>query len=399
MFKNLKVSFFLACKSIKRSNIGTTVLTIAIMSLIFVNLIFLPSIVEGIAETIEQQARDYMYGNILIEPKEDDFYIDNVDSLQKKINSLPGVLGTAPRYMVGATFTHKDKFIGGTLHSASPADEIVVTKYHEGMISGEYLSESDTDEIIMGLDLTGEEDKEGNEADLGGVKVGDKIEVTFSNGVIKEYRLKGIFSVSKMGMDSFAFITEKEMESVLGSNNQASQILIKLNELGTEKEFKKKFMELGIKEKIKTWEEKTAGITEVVVSSFRIITLISTIVSLIIAVVVIFVIIYINTIYKRKQIGILKAIGIDQRVIICSYILQALFYCFSGIIIGSILLWILLSYLTTNPISFPVGTIIPVIGTSLIIQSILSLLIVSLIAGFIPSWKTARESILKAIWG
>jgi putative ABC transport system permease protein len=54
MFKNLKVSFFLACKSIKRSNIGTTVLTIAIMSLIFVNLIFLPSIVEGIAETTKR---------------------------------------------------------------------------------------------------------------------------------------------------------------------------------------------------------------------------------------------------------------------------------------------------------------------------------------------------------
>ena len=59
-------------------------MTIAIMSLIFVNLIFLPSIVEGIAETIEQQTRDHIYGNILIEPKEDDFYIDNVDSLQKK---------------------------------------------------------------------------------------------------------------------------------------------------------------------------------------------------------------------------------------------------------------------------------------------------------------------------
>ena len=74
MFKNLKVSFFLACKSIKRGNIGTTILTVMIMSLIFVNLIFLPSIVNGIGETIIQQSIDTIYGNIVIEPKENNLY-------------------------------------------------------------------------------------------------------------------------------------------------------------------------------------------------------------------------------------------------------------------------------------------------------------------------------------
>ncbi|NOR78859.1 MAG: ABC transporter permease, partial [Methanophagales archaeon] len=103
MFKNFKVSFFLAHKSIRRGNIGTVILTVTIMSLIFVNLIFLPSIVSGIGESMNVMIIDYTYSNIVIEPKEDNRYINNVDSIQKKINSLPGVVGTSARYMTGAT--------------------------------------------------------------------------------------------------------------------------------------------------------------------------------------------------------------------------------------------------------------------------------------------------------
>ena len=399
MLKNLKVSFFLACKSIKRGNIGTTILTVMIMSLIFVNLIFLPSIVEGIGEAITQVSIDCAYGNILIEPKEDNLYIDNVDSIQKKLNTLPGVVGTSSRYVTGATFSHKNKFKGGALYSMNPEDELVVTKIHTGLIEGEFLSKSNTDEILLGTDVTGEEGAEDDESSLGGVKVGDKIGVTFSNGVVKEYRLKGIFAISKMNVDRLAFITEKEMESVLGVDNKASQILVKLSQRGTEEEFRKKFRELGISEDIKTWEEKMAGSLGGILSIFGIITIISTVIGLTMAVVIIFIIIYINTVHKRKQIGILKAIGIDQGVIIYSYIIQALFYCFSGIILGSILLWGLVSYMTVNPSMTPVGYLKPIVEQQLIIQNIISLIVVSLIAGVIPSWKTARENILKAIWG
>lgn len=399
MFKNLKVSFFLAHKSIRRGNIGTVILTVTIMSLIFVNLIFLPSIVSGIGESMNLMIIDYTYSNIVIEPKEDNRYINNVDSIQKKINSLPGVVGTSARYMTGATYTYKDKFVGGSLYSINPTDEVAVTKIYTGLIEGEYLSEADTDEILLGIDLAGTEGKEAEERDLGGARVGDKIKVTFSNGVIKEYRVKGIFKTKAFTVDGAAFITEKEMESVLGLDNKASEILVKITQRGSEEEYRKTFMELGISEDIKTWDDKSAGLVGNIISSFSFITFISTIISLVMAVVVIFIIIYINTINKRKEIGILKAVGINQRAIINSYVIQALFYCFSGIIIGAFLLYFLTSYMTANPISFPMGDLKPVVEQQLIIQSIISLIAVSFIAGLIPSWKTVRENILKAIWG
>ena len=399
MLKNLQVSFFLAYKSIRKGNIGTTILTVVIMSMIFVNLIFLPSIVSGIGEGMNVMLIDYTCANILIEPQEDNLYISNVGSIQKKLNSLPGVAGTSAHYISGATFTYKDNFVSGALYSINPIDEVTVTKTYTGIIEGEYLSKGDTDEILLGIDLAGEEGKEAEEQNLGGVKVGDNIAVTFSNGVIREYRVKGIFKTKSFMADGSAFITEKEMESVLGLDDKASEILVKLNQRGTEEEFKKKFMELGISEDIKTWEDKASGIVGDIISSFSLINVISTIISLIMAVIVIFIIIYINTINKRKQIGILKAVGIDKSIIIRSYVIQSLFYCFSGITIGSIILYLLISYLIANPLEFPMTYVRPLVEPQLIIQSVISLIAVSLIAGFIPSWKTANENILKAIWG
>lgn len=378
-------------------------MTIIIMSLIFVNLIFLPSITAGVGEAFNQLSIDYSYANLVIGPKKDNLYINDADGIQKKLNRLPGVIGASSRYTTGATFTHKSKFVSGTLYSINPQDEEEVTKIHATIIDGEYLSDADTNEILLGSPLAGEEGEEiigiDPRPNLGGVRIGDNIDVTFSKGVVKKYRVKGIFKTGFNLVDTSAFITQKEMESVLKLDNKASQILIKIDKRGSEEEFKKEFMELGISEDIKTWEEKTAGFVKDIVSSFNLINLILTAVSLIIAVIVIFIVIYINIINKRKQIGILKAIGIDERVIINSYIMQALFYCFSGIIAGMFLLYLLTSYLTANPIKFPMGYVRPLVSNQLIIMSAVSLIIVSLIAGFIPSWRTARMNILKAIWG
>jgi putative ABC transport system permease protein len=399
MFNGLKVSFFLACKSIQRGNKGTSVLTVLIISLIFVNLIFFPSIVDGVEETLIRQSIEHVCGNLVIEPKDDQPYIDNADSIEKKINKLPGVVGTSSRYMTGATFFYNNKMKSGSVHSIDPPDEEVVTKFHSGLIVGEYLGKENTNEILLGIDITGKEGEVTGGSDLGGVQVGDKIDVTFSNGVIRNYRVKGIFDISSININRYAFITEKEMESVLGVENQASEILVKLSQRGTEEEYRTNFVELGISEDIKTWEEKTAGKIGSLVNSFSLLTLISTVISLIMAVVVIFIIIYINTVNKKRQIGILKAIGIEQNVIINSYVIQVLFYCFCGIAAGLLLFGIITSYLSVNPIRFPLGYVEPMVEQVLILQNIISLVVFSLIAGFIPAWRTANENILKAIWG
>jgi putative ABC transport system permease protein len=400
MFEDSKVAFFLAKRSIGRGNKGTLYLTILIIGMVFVNLIFLPSIITGVAVLFNQQSIDYSYGNLVIEPKQNQVYINNVNELQKKIERIPGVTGVSPRYISVATIVYKGNAVSPVLYAINPDDDSKVLKIGSKVFSGEYLSTGDTDQIVIGYRLAGNENEKLDVIpSLGGVDVGQIVDITFNNGVTRQYRIKGIINSDSFGADSNAFITKKEYESVFGLDNKANQILVRTSETGNENMMRNTLLNFGVQEKIWTWQEKSANFLNQIIGSFNIINFIGTIVSLVIAVVVIFIVIFINTVYRRKQIGILKAIGIDRSIIIKSYIFQALFIFAIGTIAGCAFLLLILQLLAANPIVFPGGPVAPVVDPMLIIRSTLSLLVVSLIAGYIPAWITTKEDILSAIRG
>jgi putative ABC transport system permease protein len=399
MLSNLNLSLFLAYKSITKGNKGTLVLTIFIMSLIFVNLVFTASIFLGLGNTVNNQVINTLYGNVALEPKTDEKYISDVYSLKQKINSVPGITGVSAQYVTGAAFSYKDKSGAWAIRSINPDDEITVTTIHNFMIDGEYLSKLDSDEIILGKEIPGGYGGDLEHLSLGGVKVGNSINVLFNNGVSRSFRVKGVFDSNFQQSNNIAYISQKEMESVLGLEDKASLILIKTKDLGNEGSYIKQFLELGIKEEIKPWTVYAAMVKNIT-ASFDMIALLIAVIGLFVASVTIFIIIYVNTISKRRQIGILRAIGIEGSVIMHSYILQAMFYAISGTIIGLfIMFFILKPWFITHPLKFPVGFVSLLIVPEKVMVNTISLIAAALAAGLIPSWMAVRETILEAIWG
>jgi len=400
MLEETKVAFFLAERSIIRGNKGTLALTIVILGMVFVNLIFLPSIITGVAVLFNQQSIDYSYGNLVIEPKKNQIYINNVDELQRKLERIPGITGVDPRYVTVATIVYKGNEVTPALYAINPDDERSVLKIATKVSDGEYLSDGDTGDILLGYQLAGNvNEKLDVIPSLGGVDVGRIVDVTFNNGVTRQFRVKGIITSNSFSVDTNAYITRAEYEEILELKDQANQILIRTRETGNENEMRNTLLSYGVQEKIFTWEEKSANFLNQIIGSFNIINFIGTAVSLVIAVVVIFIVIFINTVYRRKQIGILKAIGIERSIIIKSYLFQALFIFAIGTLVGSGFLLLILQLLAVNPIVFPGGPVAPVVDPVLIVRSTLSLLVVSLIAGYIPAWITTKEDILSAIRG
>ncbi|HQD25051.1 MULTISPECIES: ABC transporter permease [Methanoculleus] len=400
MFEGLKVSAFLAWKAIQRGSKGTLILTIMIIALIFVNLVFLPSIISGVVKTFDTQSIEFDLGNLVIEPREGSQYINDATELQKKVERIPGVTGTSPRIAAGVTYFYRGRNAASTLYGITPEDERSVTRIAEYMIEGEFLSDGDTGAIVIGATLAGREGEEGGGLPtLEGVTVGDSVEVAYPNGETRIYRVKGIFETQSFGVDTAAFVTSQEMSDVLGLQDQASMILVKTEENGREDEYKTEILSYGIQENVWTFREKAGGFVDQAIQSFNIINTISTLVSLIIAIVVIFIVIFINTVNRRRQIGILKAIGIDQQIIINSYVLQVLFITGVGALVGIALNAGVTTYLTAYPLVFPGGPVYPDVEVSSILQSIASLFAVSIVAGYIPAWQIAREEILSAIRG
>lgn len=400
MTKPLQVSAILALKSLTRGNRFTTGLTVLIMGLVFVMMVFLPSLLTGFIQVANNQVIDYSYANLAIEPKEHQTYIEDVKSLREKINRIPGVVATSPRYTTAATFTYQDTSRGKTLISVTPADEKQVLKISQKIIAGDFLSDGDRGEIVIGALLAGHKDTKLDKVpSLGGVEVGDSIDVTFSNGITKRYHVKGIFEIHSEAVDQTAYITNREMESVTGLSDKASLVLVKLSTNGNEEEFRITMMNYGIQEPIKTWSEEGGGFLRDTNASFGLVLSIMNIFSLVIGAIVIFIVIFINTVNKRKQIAIMKAIGIKKEIIINSYIIQVACLCLAGIIVGVLLFEGMTWYLTMNPLKFPIGDVPPLLDPGMMVQSIISLIIVSLIGGYIPAWQTAKEEILDGMRG
>lgn len=402
---NIKTAFFLAYNSIKRGNKGTLVMTILIMTLAYVNLVFVSSIFGGIVEAINQQSIDYQYANIVIEPHLDDRYINNREATIL-IDSIPGVLGVSEHYIDKPTISYDELLDGrgvktGTwaLKSILPEAEKRVTKIHEAVIEGSYLEEKDTNKILIGKEIAGGRGGDLDHLSLG-VSVGDKVYVKYSNGIRRQYEVKGIFSTKSTAIDQTVFVSKKEMESVLKISNQASEVLVKIDNPGNEDMYIEEIRSLGFeKEDIKKWDD-LMGFTSGASSSFDMISIILGVIGTFVAGITIFIIIFVSVVNKRKQIGILKAIGMTSGTIVLHFVIQAIFYALLGIIIGvSIVLFAIRPYFLSNPLDFPVGWVSLKVTFNIIKVSNISLMAAALIGGFFPAYRGAKESILKSIWG
>src|SRR5512145_53465 len=331
------VSLYLAARAIRRGNRGTLALTILIIALVIVLMNFLSMIIGGVVTLYNQQMIDYQYGHVSIEPKDKETRIANADALVRQVQRVPGVTGVTARVSTGTTITNtrNGKFQSKALTAFDPVDEQRVTLYHLKIREGDYLSKGDTDQILIGVLLAGNEDESLDKVpSLGGVKVGDRITVTYSNGVVKSYRVKGIFETEGALIDAAAFITRNEMDSVMDTEGTATEILVRGTSADDAASLKYAILSYGVEEKVKTWNEKGRGILGDAIASFSLLNNILTFVSLVVASVVVFIVTFINIINRRKQIGILKAIGIRRQVIVGSYLLQVLFLCSCGILLG-----------------------------------------------------------------
>ncbi len=400
MLNDIKVGLLSATSSIKRGNKKTSILIVLVLGLIFMNLVFLPALVNGMMNFFVGFVQDYTYGDILIEPSEDNLYINNADSVLQKIRSVNGVKEATKRLDAGGSISYKQRIVGTNIIGILPKDEEKVSKYHEIISEGEFLGDLSRDEISVGAIIAGKSSASQIYDSLEGVSVGSLVNITYSNGVERTYKIKGIHEGSIEITDLNVLIHYEELEDVFNTDDKASTIMVRVQNPEKVDEIKQKILDVGVKEKVFTWEEKAEALIKQAIQSMDFFGLMSKVVSLIVGAALIFIIIYINTLNRKREIGILKAIGITPTSIRISYILISLFYVSLGIILGLIMFLSLTLYLQSNPIVFyETLTIAPAIGISDLIESILIMGCMSLIAGFIPAWFVTRQNILETIWG
>lgn len=404
--QDLKTAAFIAYKSVLKGNKSTITLLIFILSLSFLNMMFISGILNGLENLFYQAIIETYASDIAVGPQEKPQikqYIINQNEVQAEIQNIPGVVATTRRYsLAGSMSFDKDKngqfkSVSGAIVGIDPQQDAKVLTLNKLLIAGQYLSDTDTDSIYLSSALAGGYGIPAP-SDLGGAKVGDKIQITYSNGVMRTYRIKGIYN-DAIGIFE-TFISAREAESVLNTYNSASQILVKTDLKQKQVDYyQHKIQQLEPTLTVKTYLDLLGSFKSFLGALYLILIIVSAI-SVIVAAITLFVIIYVNAITRRRQIGILKAIGIKQRVIVLSYVFQAFFYTVCGVVIGSFIVFLILDpLLTAYPINVDFGYLTLVFNSTIIVGGIVSLLLAGLLAGYFPSRLIAKQEILKAIWG
>jgi len=395
--KELKAAFFLAWRSLRRGSRSSAILTILIVGMCFTNMIFLPSLFAGIGPTIKTQIVDYEVGNVLVSPQSGEQYITDLDATLDLINSMPGVERATPHYAKGATLKYRQRILGSSIRAIRPTDEKSVSPIYEKMIAGSYLGKGDTGEIIIGKIIAGDPTIPAEEefySSLGGVRVGDSITVEFGNGYTKDYRVKGIFSTGWTSSDNSALITWSDMELVEGGSlDKAEYITLKTKPGYSEKFVKDELVSYGVSSQVHTTDDLLSKAIGSVLQSFDIINMVSLIVSIIITTIVLFIVITIKTINSRKQIGILRAIGVDKEVIMHNYGFQVIILATFGIMLGVTLAVLLALYLSYHPIVTPEWSAYMYLTPMDLVSNSLILFASVLVAGYVPAYQVSREEI------
>ncbi len=408
MFRqDFRVVRFLAYRDLRRDT-KIFLLVMFLLTFSYVNLTFFPAFLNGLANTFQDEIVDTGTSHVYLTPRLESGkeYLDFASSTRRKIELVPGVVGVSEHLSSSATISFRDRKASAQVTALTPSRDAAVTTIAAKLQKGEFLSDGDG-EVVLGQMIAGEreEDRLGEElqfgsADqgLGGVQPGDVVAVRFANGVEKSYRVKGI-----VGTEGFSFVpqtlfmTSEELAEVLGTSDQANAILVRVNNRDQADYYKNLILGLGIPNaEIKTWSEASnfvGGIT----STFAVVNLVTTLVGIVIVISTVSIVIFINAARKKRIIGVLKALGMQESVVRDIFLFESVLFGVLGTVLGLAIILLMLWWLALNPIPLPIGLLKPTLAPEVLASSAATLIIVSLLGGFLPARFASRADIIETI--
>lgn len=413
--------WFLAIRAIRHSSKWTTGLIIFIMVLTFLNLVVVSGLLSGLIAGSFEQFRESYAGEVIVTaaPKQD--YVENSPALYSFLESHPGVIAFSPRYGVSVQLLgtlndlpekgERPNRIGIRMVGIDLAKEEAVTNFSRFVQYGEMLREGEEGYALIGANMLRKYSAFAD-ANIPGldlindVEVGSRVRVTLSRtdgpAVSKDFIIKGIVKSKVDEISTRLFIPAAELKRMIPVNKeQYQEFAIKTNPASAQllTEQVRDFMQ-GYQARIQTSLEAIPSFLRDIETTFAILGNALSSIALVVASITIFIVVFINAVTKRKFIGIMKGIGISPLVIELSYIFQATIYGLVGSAIGLILTFgFLKPYFDANPINFPFSDGILVATSEGAAIRVAILLLVTLIAGYIPAKMIVRRNTLDAILG
>ncbi len=417
MFKipnSYKVAWLLATTRVKRSGVLSNLLIILVMTLTFLNLLVVRGILVGLPEGAIKANEEKYYADVFVSVPTNKKHMDRVPQILEAVRNLKGADSFSVRYLTSSTVLadynarvpsdETPNQINTRILGINLQNEQKVVNISNNIKTGRFFNSGSRDEVVLGVDLSsayGRAEAIGLE-NLDNVDIGDSVEITVGD-VTRRVNIVGIVESKVNELDGRVIMSEELFRDLVGIESfEPSEIAIRVKDgvqpASVQRELQRSGLQKYVDIKIKS-QYQPSFVTDIV-DTFAILGDVIGSISLAVASITIFIIIFVNAITQRKQIGILKGIGISPFAIELSYIIQALFYVVFGAMVSLPLLYgVLVPYFIENPIDFPFSDGVIVAEYSETVVRSLLMLVTTGIAGYLPARHIVKQNTLDAILG
>ncbi len=428
---SIRLGLFLALRSIKHSSKWITAFTVLVIYLLFLAVMVISGILVGLIQGSEVAFKEKYLGGVIISPLAKKNTVERSTEIINVLHSIDGVEGISARYVASGNIeanykTRKSDDIANkkslSIRGIDPDNEESVTKLSENIIEGEWLKKEDASRyIIVGKDVLAKYSivADVDDSALRDVEPGttvrlqiNGVEANRQSGVqpaedkvtpTNEYIVKGIIKVKAGDLASSVFMVDSELRKISNKSlGEYSEIAVKLSPETNAVKVRDTLKQNGFGEsaKIQTFEEGTPAFVINLKNLFGTLGNVFGGILIIVSAVVLFIVIFINALTKRRQIGIMKGIGIRPASIMWNYVFQSIFYSAIGIALVLITVFYgLIPLFVKYPIDFPFSDGILIAERGPTTTRVVILMIVSIFAGLIPSWMVVKKNTLNAILG
>lgn len=224
-FARLRVAAFLAGRSLRRGNVGVTAMSVVMMAVVFISVSFLPSLINGAVAAINEQVTSTLTGDLSITAAKSTTITDAGDYLQR-IRSVSGVTAATGVRRVGTQVAFGDRSNAWGVDAIDPRSFARVFSTPKHLIEGTFLSEGDTDGIVLGVDIAGADQTRlrSYSTSLQTVHAGDRVQVSLLGGVIHDFVVRGIYENHFPLSDQGAYITIAGADALIPTTDYAATV-------------------------------------------------------------------------------------------------------------------------------------------------------------------------------
>jgi ABC-type lipoprotein release transport system permease subunit len=381
---SLRLLVFLARRSLFSSRVTVVLLVLSIAASAGFQIANTANLTAFQAELLEENLTRGP-GDIRVEPRDEARFRDG-DALAAQIRAVPGVRDAQPILMYpGAVGKGGKRFLGAPIYGLS---QMQLPPFH--LLEGSWIAPGDREGILLGTQYQ-------KRLEVG---VGDEVELRVIYGAagtaidddnVGRYTMtvRGIVAGSA-GAYRFAFVDRAFLAKEAGDPHAASSILVHLHDHEAARGIAARLAaELRGVDAI-AWRDDDPYLPNYLAANETISTVSYAMVIAAVSV-PLWALLYIHVLKRRREIGILVALGFRRGEVFVIFLLQAVVVAVIGCVLGAALGLVLIRYFQANPL-FQWETLIvrPLIAAGVFLGPALVLTATALVAGSYPAWRAAR---------